>query len=132
VITELRRYRIKPGRIESWLSFFTEAAREQEGHGIRVEYAGVETETDTFVWLRTFADETDRKARKDAFSDPWAAIVSEDDGGGPGANAGSSDSGRRRAVPLNGVRAGRPPGPRAGSGIEPWTCSCAPPSEAGG
>jgi len=67
MITELRRYRIKPGRMESWIAFFVEAARENEGHGIRVEYAGVDAETGTFVWLRSFVDEADRQARKDAF-----------------------------------------------------------------
>jgi hypothetical protein len=67
VITELRRYRIKPERLDSWLAFFVEAARENERHGIRVEYAGVDRETATFVWLRSFADEADRVTRKDAF-----------------------------------------------------------------
>jgi NIPSNAP protein len=73
VITEIRRYRIKPGRLESWLAFFAEASRENERHGIRVEYAGVDRETGTFVWLRSFADEADRQARKAAFygSDWW-------------------------------------------------------------
>jgi hypothetical protein len=67
VITELRPYRIKSERLDSWLAFFAEAARENERHGSRVEYAGVDVETSTFVWLRTFADEADREARKDAF-----------------------------------------------------------------
>jgi hypothetical protein len=72
VISELRRYRIKPGRLDSWLAFFAEAVRENERHGIRVEYAGVDRETGTFVWLRTFADEADREARKGAFyGSPW-------------------------------------------------------------
>jgi NIPSNAP len=73
VITELRRYRIKPGRLESWLAFFTEAAAENERHGIRVEFAGVDRDTSTLVWLRTFDDEADRVAKKDAFygSDWW-------------------------------------------------------------
>ncbi|HYX12709.1 MAG TPA: NIPSNAP family protein [Candidatus Acidoferrum sp.] len=67
MITELRRYRIKPDRLESWLAFFLEAAREHDQHGIRVEYAGVDRETNTFVWLRSFEDEADRVARKEAF-----------------------------------------------------------------
>ena len=73
MITEVRRYRIKTGLLESWLAFFVEAAREQEKHGIRVEYAGVDAETGTFIWLRSFLDEADRKTRKDAFygSDWW-------------------------------------------------------------
>jgi hypothetical protein len=59
--------------MESWLAFFQEAAVENERHGSRVEYAGVDAETSTFVWLRSFADEADRRTRKDAFygSDWW-------------------------------------------------------------
>ena len=75
MITELRRYRIKPDRLESWLAFFLEAAREHEPHGIRVEYAGVDRETSTFTWLRTFEDEADRVARKDAFREGGSVIA---------------------------------------------------------
>ena len=73
MITELRRYLIKPGRMDSWREFFEEATRESLRHGIRVEYAGVDAETNTFVWLRSFDDEADRVARKGAFygSDWW-------------------------------------------------------------
>ena len=73
MITELRRYRIKPDRLESWLAFFLEAASQHDPHGIRVEYAGVDRETSTFTWLRTFVDEADRVARKDAYygADWW-------------------------------------------------------------
>ena len=72
MITELRRYRIKPDRLESWLAFFAEAADRHGPHGMRVEYAGVDRETSTFIWLRSFADEADRVTRKDAFyGDEW-------------------------------------------------------------
>jgi len=73
VITELRRYRIKPDRLESWLAFFADVVAEHKRHGVRVEYAGVDRETGTFVWLRSFVDEADREARKGAFygSDWW-------------------------------------------------------------
>jgi NIPSNAP protein len=67
VISELRRYRIKPGRMDSWLAFFAEVVPQHKRHGIRVEYAGVDRETDTFVWLRSFTDEADREARKGEF-----------------------------------------------------------------
>jgi hypothetical protein len=53
--------------MDSWLAFFAEAARENERHGIRVEYAGVDRETGTFVWLRSFADEGERERQKGAF-----------------------------------------------------------------
>jgi len=67
MITELRRYRIKPGRMASWLEFFAEAARINEAAGARVEFAGVDRETGTFVWLRTYADEGERQTRKAQF-----------------------------------------------------------------
>src|SRR5512146_208546 len=72
LITELRRYRLKPGMVESWLAFFEETLAQSERHGIRVEYAGYDAESGTFVWLRSFADEADRQRRKDAFyGDDW-------------------------------------------------------------
>ncbi|HEX5825422.1 MAG TPA: NIPSNAP family protein [Candidatus Limnocylindrales bacterium] len=73
MITELRRYRIRPDKLESWVEFFREAGRRNEAGGAHVEFAGVDRETSTYIWLRTYADEADRKARKDAFygSDWW-------------------------------------------------------------
>ena len=72
MITELRRYRLRSDMVESWLTFFQETLAQSERHGIRVEYAGLDAETSTFVWLRSFADEADRMARKNAFyGDAW-------------------------------------------------------------
>jgi hypothetical protein len=73
MLTELRRYRIEPDRLDSWLAFFREVLVEHSKLDIRVEYAGVVRETSTFIWLRSFDDEADRVARKDAFygSDWW-------------------------------------------------------------
>jgi hypothetical protein len=72
MITELRRYRLRSDMVDSWLAFFQETLAHSERHGIRVEYAGFDQETGTFVWLRSFADEEDRVARKDAFyADAW-------------------------------------------------------------
>jgi hypothetical protein len=74
VITEFRRYRLKADRVDSWLRFFEETLALSERHGIRVEYAGLDAETNTFVWLRSFADEEDRVRRKAAFyGDAWWA-----------------------------------------------------------
>jgi hypothetical protein len=67
MITELRRYRIRPDMLDSWVEFFREAARRNEAGGSQVEFAGVDRETSTFIWLRTYADEADRATRKDAF-----------------------------------------------------------------
>ena len=49
MITELRRYRIRPEMLPSWVDFFEEAARRNEDGGSQVEFAGVDAETSTFV-----------------------------------------------------------------------------------
>lgn len=67
MITELRRYRIKPGRMDAWLAVFEGALAKNLEHGMRVEYAGIDRETNSVVWLRSFVDEHDRVARKGAF-----------------------------------------------------------------
>ena len=72
MITELRRYRLRPDMVESWLAFFRETLPHSDRHGIRVEYAGLEAGTSTFVWLRSFVDEADRERSKTAFyGDSW-------------------------------------------------------------
>lgn len=73
MITELRRYRIRPEKLRSWVAFFHEAGRRNEAAGSQVEFAGIDPETGTFIWLRTFADEADREARKSTFygADWW-------------------------------------------------------------
>ncbi len=72
MITELRRYRIKPDMIDSWVGFFEEAARENERTGMPVEFTGVDRSTGDFYYLRSFADEADREARKAVFyGSPW-------------------------------------------------------------
>ena len=74
MITELRRYRIDPDRLDSWMTFFAGALEEHARRGMRVEYAGVDRETSTFVWMRSFADEAERVAQKDDFyGSPWWA-----------------------------------------------------------
>ena len=45
MITELRRYRIRPEMLDSWIEFFAEAARRNEDGGAHVEFCGVDRET---------------------------------------------------------------------------------------
>lgn len=72
MITELRRYRINPDMLDSWIAFFAEAARENERTGMPVEFTGVDRSTSDFYYLRSFADEADREARKAEFyGGPW-------------------------------------------------------------
>lgn len=67
MITELRRYRIAPGRLDSWLAFFAQAVREHDRRSMRVEYVGVDRETSTMIWMRSFESEAERESTKAAF-----------------------------------------------------------------
>ena len=72
MITELRYYRIKPERLDAWLAFFAEAARENERYGMPIEFAAVDRDTSTFIYARSFTDEAARQATKAPFYDgPW-------------------------------------------------------------
>lgn len=81
MITELRRYRIKPGCMESWLAFFAGAAREHVRLGIRVEYAGV----DHARWSACRMDEVEPGGlRADRIAAPVRSAPRSIDGGGCG------------------------------------------------
>ena len=73
MITELRYYRIKPERLASWVQFFAEAIRENERQGMPVEFAGVDRDTSTYVYARSFGNEAARQGVKAGFygSDWW-------------------------------------------------------------
>ena len=53
--------------MRAWLEFFAGAAEEHRRRGMRVEYAGVDRETNTFIWLRSFEDEAARVREKAGF-----------------------------------------------------------------
>ena len=67
MITELRYYRIKPEKVESWLALFAEAIRENERQGMPVEFAGIDRDTSTYVYARSFDDEAARQGVKAGF-----------------------------------------------------------------
>ena len=72
MITELRRYRLKAGqgRVVAAVLRGDAGPERAPRHPRRV--CGLDAETNTFVWLRSFADEADRARRKDAFyGDAW-------------------------------------------------------------
>jgi hypothetical protein len=80
VITELRTYTIKRGRMESWLRHWREAMDRNIALGIRVEWAGFDPESmGTFVFLRSFRDEEERRRLEQAFyqGDWWRNVSDE-------------------------------------------------------
>lgn len=64
MITEIRRYRLDPARLDPFLEFFSAATKQHVERGMRVEYAGIDRETSTLIWLRSFDDEADRIGSK--------------------------------------------------------------------
>lgn len=77
VITELRTYIIKRGRMESWLRNWREAMKRNLALGIRVEWAGFDPESmGTFIFLRSFRNLDERTHQEEAFygSDWWREV----------------------------------------------------------
>ena len=80
MITELRTYHIKRGHMAEWLERWAETAVKNVELGIRIEFAGVDPESQgTFIWARSFADEAERQRLSDALygSDWWDAVGDE-------------------------------------------------------
>jgi hypothetical protein len=80
VITELRTYTIKRGMMESWLRHWHEAMDHNIALGIRVEWAGFDPESmGTFIFLRSFRDEEERRRLEEAFYEgEWWRSVSDE------------------------------------------------------
>ena len=80
MITELRTYIIKRGMMESWLRHWRQAMDRNIALGIRVEWAGSDPESmGTFVFLRSFRDEEERRRLEKAFYEgEWWRSVSEE------------------------------------------------------
>lgn len=80
MITELRTYTIKRGMMESWLRHWRAAMDRNIALGIRVEWAGIDPESmGTFVFLRSFRDEEERRRLEHAFYEgEWWRSVSDE------------------------------------------------------
>ena len=76
MITELRTYHIKRGHMAEWFERWAESAAKNVELGIRIEFAGVDPESQgTFIWARSFADEEERQRLSGALygSEWWKA-----------------------------------------------------------
>src|SRR5436190_21209381 len=76
----MRTYTIKRGMMESWLRDWREAMERNIALGIRVEWAGFDPESmGTFVLLRSFRDEEERRRTEEAFyeGDWWKSVSDE-------------------------------------------------------
>ena len=65
---QLRIYTINRGMMEPWVKFHTETSVPlHEKLGIRVEGSWVNEDNNQYIWIRTFADKADVKAKEAAF-----------------------------------------------------------------
>lgn len=68
MLIELRIYTAKPGRRDDFVRWFHERSiPAMEAAGMRILAEREESGTDRFVWLRSFADEEERRRQYEAF-----------------------------------------------------------------
>ena len=78
MISQLRTYTVNRGMMDQWVKHFTEdLVPMQEKHGIKIEGMWVNEDKNQFIWIRSFADAEDLKAKEAAFygSPEWNTTV---------------------------------------------------------
>ena len=78
MISQLRMYTVNRGMMDQWVKHFTETLIPlQEKLGIKIDGTWVNEDRNQFIWIRTFADAEDVKAKEAAFyaSPEWLAVV---------------------------------------------------------
>ncbi len=76
--SQLRTYTINRGMMDQWVKLFTETiVPMQEKHGIKIEGMWVSEDSTQFIWIRSFANSEDVKAKEAAFygSPEWSAVM---------------------------------------------------------
>ncbi len=76
--SQLRIYTINRGMMDEWVKLFTETlVPMQEKHGIKIEGTWVSEDDTQFIWIRSFANPEDVKAKEAAFygSPEWNAVM---------------------------------------------------------
>ena len=78
MVSQLRIYTINRGMMEQWTKYFTEnLVPMQEKHGIKIDGMWVNENGNQFIWIRSFADAEDMKAKEAAFygSQEWRGAM---------------------------------------------------------
>ncbi|PKB82240.1 MAG: hypothetical protein BZY88_05110 [SAR202 cluster bacterium Io17-Chloro-G9] len=78
MISQLRTYTINRGMMDQWVKHFTETLVPiQQKQGIKIDGMWVNEDKNQFIWVRSFADSDDLKAKEAAFyeSSEWQAVV---------------------------------------------------------
>ena len=80
MIYQLRMYTVNRGMMDQWVKLFNETIVPiQEKHGIKIDGKWVNEDKNQFIWIRSFADAEDVKAKEAAFSgsQEWKAVVNQ-------------------------------------------------------
>ena len=78
MISQLRTYTVNRGDMDHWVELFTKTLVPiQEKQGIKVDGMWVNEDKNQFIWIRSFANPDDLKAKEEAFyeSSEWQAVV---------------------------------------------------------
>ena len=76
-VSQLRMYTVNRGMMDQWVKLFTETLVPiQENLGMKIDAMWVNEDKNQFIWIRSFADAEDLKAKEAAFgaSPDWQAI----------------------------------------------------------
>ena len=80
MVSQLRVYTINRGMMDQWVKFFNETLMPiYKQHSIKVEGAWVNEDKNQFIWVRSFSDAEDLKAKEAAFyaSSEWNAAIDQ-------------------------------------------------------
>ena len=78
MIYQLRIYTVNSGMMDQWVKFFNETVVPiQERIGMKIDGKWVNADRNQFIWIRSFADAEDVKAKEAAFhaAPEWNAVV---------------------------------------------------------
>ncbi len=76
-VSQLRMYTVNGGMMDQWVKLFTETLVPlQENLGMKIDAMWVNGDKNQFIWIRSFADAEDLKAKEAAFgaSPDWQAM----------------------------------------------------------
>ena len=78
MIFQLRSYTINRGMMDQWVKYFNDViVPMHDKHGIKIDGQWVNQDRNLFIWIRSYADPEDVKAREAAFygSQEWNTEV---------------------------------------------------------
>lgn len=78
MIYQLRTYTVNRGMMDAWVEFFNDKLVSiQQQYGISIDGMWVNEDQNQFIWIRSFSDAEDVKAKEAAFyaSPEWNSVM---------------------------------------------------------